>query len=76
MVKRLNITVEEDVYQGLHEVIGRGHISSFIEGLVRPHVLKQDLTAGYLAMAQDEEREREALEWSENLIGDSFHETR
>ena len=76
MVRKLTITVEEDVYQGLHEVIGRGHISNFIEELVRPHVLKRDLTAGYLAMAQDEAREREALEWSENLIGDAFHETR
>ena len=76
MVKKLTITVEEDVYQGLHDVIGRGRISNFIEDLVRPHVLKRDLTADYQAMAQDEAREREALEWSENLIGDVAHETR
>ncbi len=56
--------------------MGRGHISSFIEKLVRPHVLKRDLTAAYQAMAQDEAREREALEWGENLIGDAFHEAR
>ena len=29
------------------------------------------LLAGYRAMAQDEEREREAHEWSEALIGDA-----
>jgi predicted CopG family antitoxin len=76
MVKKLTITVEKDVYQGLHKVIGRGKISNFIEDLVRPHVLKRDLSAAYQQMAQDEDREREATEWTENLIGDVAHETR
>jgi predicted CopG family antitoxin len=71
MVKKLTITVEKDVYQGLHKVIGRGKISNFIEDLVRPHVLKQDLSAAYQQMAQDEDREREATEWADNLIGDA-----
>ena len=60
MVKKLTITVEQDVYRGLHEVIGRGKISNFIEDLVRPHVLKPDLSAAYQQMAEDERREREA----------------
>jgi hypothetical protein len=30
-----------------------------------------DLEAGYRSMAFDAEREREALEWSEGLIGDA-----
>ena len=30
----------------------------------------EDLSAAYRAMALDAEREREALEWSEGLIGD------
>ena len=76
MVKKLTITVEQDVYQGLHEIIGRGKISNFIEDLVRPHVLKPDLSAAYQQMAEDESREREAAEWSEGLIGDVAHETR
>jgi predicted CopG family antitoxin len=76
MVKKLTITVEEDVYHGLHKVVGRGHISNFIEELVRPHVLKPDLTEAYQQMAQDEARENEASEWSENLIGDVAHEPR
>ncbi len=29
-----------------------------------------DLAEGYRAMAADEERERDALEWVENLTGD------
>lgn len=70
MQKKLTITVEEDVYDGLYKVIGRRRISQFIEDLVRPHVTGTDLEAGYQAMAEDEAREAEALEWSEATIGD------
>jgi predicted CopG family antitoxin len=70
MQKKLTITVDEDVYEGLHKVIGRRHISQFIEDLVRPHVIGSDLEAGYQAMAADEAREAEALQWSEATIGD------
>lgn len=53
------------------EPIGRRRISQFIEKLARPHVVPQDLEASYLDMAADQAREREALEWSEGVIGDS-----
>jgi predicted CopG family antitoxin len=70
MQKKLTITVDERVYEGLHEVVGRRRISRFIEDLVRPYVLRQDLEAVYREMARDEVREAEALEWSEATIGD------
>uniref|UniRef100_UPI004056DF45 addiction module antitoxin n=1 Tax=Candidatus Electronema sp. TaxID=2698783 RepID=UPI004056DF45 len=70
MQKKLTITMNEQVYEGLHRVIGRRKISRFIESLVRPHVVDQDLEAAYQRMAQDEAREAEALEWTEALIGD------
>ena len=76
MQKKLTITIDEQVYQGLHSVIGRGFISSFIEDLVRPHVLYPDLEAAYREMAQDEQREEEALEWAEATIGDVSNEAR
>lgn len=76
MQRKLTITLDEEVYEGLHKVIGRRKISQFIEDLVRPHVTITELEAGYAAMAADEAREAEALEWSEALIGDSTHETR
>nr|NIO71365.1 addiction module antitoxin [Anaerolineae bacterium] len=38
MQKKLTITIDEQVYEGLHAVIGRGRISRFIEDLVRPYV--------------------------------------
>ena len=47
MQKKLTITIDEDVYAGLYSVIGRRHISQFIENLVRPHVIDADLEAGY-----------------------------
>lgn len=70
MMKKLTITVENEVYEGLHRVIGARRISKFINDLARPHVTTQELIEGYRAMAADEEREREAEEWIEGLIGD------
>jgi predicted CopG family antitoxin len=76
MQKKLTITVNEQVYEGLHRVIGRRNISQFIESLVRPHVLEKDLEAAYRHMAQDESRESEALAWAEATIGDVSDEPR
>lgn len=71
MNRKLTITVSEAVDEGLHRIIGRGRISRFIEKLVRPHVVPQDIEASYQEMAGDRAREQEALEWSEELIADS-----
>jgi len=76
MQKKLTVTIDENVYKGLHIVIGRRRISRFIEDLVRPHVLYHDLEAAYKEMAQNEERELEALEWAEATVGDVSDETR
>lgn len=72
MRKKLTITVDEEVYEGLHEVIGRRRISRFVETLVRPHVLRPDLEQAYADMAHDEQREAEAAEWAEATVGDAF----
>ena len=69
MSRKLTITVSEAVYEGLHRKIGRRRISQFIEKLARPHVLSEDIEAAYRDMATDEGREREALAWSEGVIG-------
>lgn len=76
MHKKLTITLDERVYEGLHTVIGRRRISRFIEVLVRPHVIGKDLEIGYRQMAKDEAREAEALEWAEGLLGDVADEPR
>lgn len=74
MQKKLTITIDEHVYDGLHAVIGPRKISGFIERLVRPHVIDQDMEESYREMAADEAAEAEALEWSEALIGDTGDE--
>lgn len=76
MQKKLTITVDERVYEGLHAVVGRRRISRFIERLVRPHVERDHLDAAYRRMAADERREAEALEWAEGTVGDVRGETR
>ena len=76
MQRKLTITVTDQVYRGLHSVVGRGRISQFIESLVRPHVVREDLVAAYQAMAAEEERESDALLWADATMGDVGDETR
>jgi hypothetical protein len=70
MSKKLTITLDDAVYEGLHRVIGRRRISRFLEELARPHVLPRNLQRAYEELAADEAREAAAREWSEGLIGD------
>ncbi len=73
MHRKLTITLDHEVYEGLHRRIGRGNISSFISDLVRPHVIDGDsLEEQYRAMAADREREREAADWVEALAGETL----
>ena len=76
MQKKLTITVDETVYDGLYRAVGPRRISQFIEDLVRPHVTETDLSQAYAEMAADEVREQEAVDWSDHLIGDVADETR
>ena len=76
MHKRMTISIDETVYEGLVRVIGRRKISQFLEDLARPHVVNDDLLSGYQAMAADTKREHEALEWSNALVGDVADEAR
>jgi predicted CopG family antitoxin len=77
MSRKLTITLDDEIYVKLHEFIGRGKISQFIETLVRPQIMpKADLASAYRQMARDEIRETAALEWAEATIGDVNDETR
>jgi predicted CopG family antitoxin len=76
MRKKLTITIDEQVYEGLHRRIGGRQISQFIESVVRPHVVDAELEAAYAEMAADEAREREAHEWAEALVGDVADDAR
>ena len=74
MQKKLTVTIDEEVYDGLRAVIGPRKISRFIEDLVRPHVVKKNMYAAYKEMAADKVRESEALEWAEGTFGDANDE--
>jgi predicted CopG family antitoxin len=74
MQKKLTITVDEEVYEGLHRVIGPRKISKFVEDLVRPHVVGPNLESAYAQMAKDKKREKEALKWAETTFKDTTDE--
>jgi predicted CopG family antitoxin len=76
MQKKLTITVDEEVYEGLKRVIGRRKIGKFLQDLARPHVVKNGLDEAYKEMASDHAREAEALEWAESTYGDIVNEKR
>jgi len=76
MTKKLTISIDDRVYDGLHAVVGRGNIGKFLEDLARPFVVADSLEAAYAAMAEDEEHEAEAHEWCEAFIDDGLDETR
>lgn len=68
MQKKLTIMIEEDVYDGLYRVVGPRKMGKFIERIIRPHVVRENLDSAYQAMAEDEARETEALEWAEGTL--------
>ncbi|EIQ0794488.1 TPA: addiction module antitoxin [Escherichia coli] len=70
MHKRMTITLDEAVYEGLYRTVGKRRMSQFIEDLLRPHVVDSSLDDGYKAMAEDTERETLAMEWCNALAGD------
>lgn len=72
--KRMTITLDEAVYDGLYRTIEKRRRSQFIEDLLRPHVLDTALDDGYRAMAADKARETEASEWCNALASDMSNE--
>lgn len=72
MAKKLTISIDDRVYQGLHEVVGRGNIGKFLEDLARPFVVTDALAAAYIEMSADESGEDEAAEWCDALCADGL----
>jgi hypothetical protein len=57
MQKKLTITIDEELYEGLRKTIGPREISRFVQEIVRPHVVRPNLEAAYAEMAKDRKRE-------------------
>jgi len=71
--KKLTILVDVDTHRELVKKVGRGNIGRFLIDAAKPHLQNNSrIRAGYAEMAKDQEREKEALEWSEALIADSY----
>jgi len=75
MQKKLTITVDEEVYEGLYRTVGPRKISKFIQELVRTYVVRPNLESAYAEMAKDKKRELEAMEWAEATFKDVTRET-
>ena len=76
MHKKMTITLDEEVYEGLYRTIGKRRMSQFIEDLLRPHVMDAALDDGYRAMAADQEREADAMAWCNGIAKDMADESR
>ena len=75
MQKKLTITVDEEVYEGLYKTVGPRKISKFVQELVKPHVVRPNLESAYAEMAKDKKREKQATEWAEATFKDINDET-
>jgi hypothetical protein len=76
MHKRMTITLDEAVYDGLYRTVPKRQMSQFIEDLLKPLVLDSSLDGGYRAMAADKQREAQAADWCNALSGDMANEAR
>jgi hypothetical protein len=70
MTRKLTISIDDRVYDGLHAIVGRGNIGKFLEDLARPFVVTESLAAAYAEMTADDSRDAEADEWCEALASD------
>jgi len=66
--KKITLMLDADVYEGIKAKVGARGIGAFLSELVRPHVVEDDLEAGYKAMAADKEYNKEATTWVEGII--------
>lgn len=72
MSRQFTITLPDDLYDELLRRAGADDISGYIARLFRPEVVAPgDLEAGYRAMAEDADREREVDAWTEAAPNDA-----
>lgn len=75
MRRKLTISIDEQLYNALYHIVGKRKISRFIEDLVKPKVINEELELAYQQMAEDSLREEEALQWSEGTFEEFHNET-
>jgi len=72
MPVRLNITMDEDLYQQLKKRLPKKGISAFISAAVRAHMYPdmRTLDAAYKAASSERWRRRESEEWESTEVED------
>lgn len=82
MYKEMTIQIDEQIYDNISTQFDKQKISQFVENLFKnlltlnqiSSVAKvtefDDLEQGYMAMAQDSEREQDAQAWANALVTD------
>jgi hypothetical protein len=79
--KKTNVLIRTDVYEMVMKAVGVQHVAEFLEDLALDAVpvtspckerwpADNELALAYRDMAADEEREKDACEWSEAFVGD------
>jgi hypothetical protein len=81
MMRELTLNVDETLYNTLMPLVEKQTIGNllaeFVHARCPEHTYSQaELEAGYKAMADDEEYEREAMEWCNGLMNGIDDETR
>lgn len=73
MARTVTISLSDEAFRDLQARVGGQDLSTFVEDLIRPHLVGDEaLDAAYREMAADEEREREAREWTEADLGETL----
>ena len=70
MNKQLTIHIDEKVFDALYSTVDPQRVDKFVEDILRSHVTHRDLDSAYQEMAQDIQRESEALDWSDATCKD------
>ena len=67
--KKVTLMLDEQVYKAIRSKVGGRGIGAYLSQLARPYVIKDEdeIEAGYIAMANDKEYNREANLWIEGV---------
>jgi len=74
-MRKLTITVSEEVYEGLHRRIGARRISSFIDRLARPYVSEDAAEALYREALHDQDRLEAIADWDDLPADEAMDES-
>lgn len=73
-MKKLTITVSDEVYEGLHRRIGARRISSFIDRLARPYIDDAAAEALYREAQSDPDRDEVIADWDDLPADEALEE--